>query len=81
MTEKNTIALAKAIKAQLAEGIRKQMKRKGFSQSELARRMSTSRAVVHRLLKEGDTSLTLSTLAKLSVSLGVKIVLRLVPAK
>jgi len=81
MTEKAQVLLSRTIKAQLVTEIAKRMKRDKVSQSELARRMSTSRAVVHRLLKPRDTSLTLSTLASALVALKLKAAVRLTPAK
>jgi DNA-binding transcriptional regulator LsrR (DeoR family) len=47
------------------------MKRQKVSQAELARRMRTSRAVVHRLLMNaGDVGLTLSTMSKAAAAVG-----------
>lgn len=77
MTEKAQVTLAREVKAQVAGAIAKRMKRDGISQSELARRMSTSRAVVHRLLKLKDTSLTLTTLASALTALKMKATVRL----
>lgn len=51
------------IKRQIAAQVRALMKRKKVNQSELARRMDTSRAVVHRLLQPDDPSVTLATVS------------------
>ena len=51
-------ATALAIKRELASELHRAMKKQKMSQSELARRMRTSRAVVHRLLKRDDPSVT-----------------------
>lgn len=81
MTEKAEVLLSRTVKAQLTAGIAKRMKSAKVSQSDLARRMKTSRAVVHRLLKPRDTSLTLTTLASALVALKLKAAVRLTPAK
>jgi transcriptional regulator len=73
MTEKATVTVSKTIKAKLAADIASRMKRGKVSQSELARRMKTSRAVVHRLLNAADTSLTLATLASVATALKTKV--------
>lgn len=57
----------------LAAKIERAMARQNMTQAELARAMRTSRTVVHRLLDPRDTSVTLSTLAKASKALGVKL--------
>jgi antitoxin HicB len=57
----------------LASKIEQAMARRNMTQSELAKRMRTSRTVVHRLLDPRDTSVTLATLAKASKALGVKL--------
>ena len=46
------------------------MKEPHVSQAELARRMKTSRAVVHRLLDATDPSVTLATISKAATALG-----------
>jgi len=60
-------------KKMLASKIEAAMARRNMTQSELAKRMHTSRTVVHRLLDPRDTSVTLATLAKASKALGVKL--------
>jgi antitoxin HicB len=59
-----------AIKRVLAWQIARAMKETKVSQAELARRMKTSRAVVHRLLDATDASVTLSTISKAATALG-----------
>jgi len=58
------------MKAQIAASVARAMKRRRLTQSELARRMGTSRMVVHRMLDPADTSITLSTLSSAIVALG-----------
>jgi transcriptional regulator with XRE-family HTH domain len=58
-----------AIHTQIANALRRMMKRRRINQSELARRMRTSRAVVHRMLNPNEVSLSLSTLARALASL------------
>lgn len=81
MSEKITVTVSKNIKGQIATAIRKGLAKRKMSQSDLARIMKTSRAVVHRLLKDGDTSLTLVTLASAATALKLKVTVRLAPAK
>lgn len=66
-------AVALGIKRDLAAEIARAMKKRDVSQSELARRMRTSRAVVHRLLKRDDPSVTLATISRASVALGCSV--------
>ena len=66
-------AIALGIKRHLANDLATAMRKEGISQSELARRMRTSRAVVHRLLKADDPSVTLATLSRAAVALGRKV--------
>ena len=63
-------SLALAVKRELAADLARALKRQKMSQSELARRMRTSRAVVHRLLKRDDPSVTLATITRAAVALG-----------
>jgi predicted XRE-type DNA-binding protein len=63
-------ATAVAIKRVLAWQIQQAMKETNVSQAELARRMKTSRAVIHRLLDATDPSVTLSTISKAASALG-----------
>jgi len=57
----------------LADKIQQAMERKKLTQTDLARAMSTSRTVVHRLLDPRDTGITLSTIARASKALGVRL--------
>ncbi len=61
MGRENTISLD--VKMQFVEQLSKALRKRKISQSELARRMSTSRAVVYRMLQPDDISLTLKTMA------------------
>jgi predicted XRE-type DNA-binding protein len=70
-------ATALAVKRVLAWELQKAMKKSDMSISELARRMKTSRAVVHRLLDEQDQSVTLATISRAAAVLGRTIQLRL----
>jgi antitoxin HicB len=70
-------ATALAIKRELASELHRAMKKQKMSQSELARRMRTSRAVVHRLLKRDDPSVTLSTISRAAVALGRNVKVRI----
>lgn len=62
---------AAALKRVIAWQIDKAMKAKHITKTEMASRMHTSRAVVNRLLNEEDTSVTLATLARASLAIGV----------
>jgi antitoxin HicB len=46
------------------------MQKANVTQTEMAKRMGTSRAVVRRLLNETDLAVTLSTLSKAATALG-----------
>lgn len=61
---------AVAIKRVLAWQIAQAMKDAKMSQAELARKMKTSRAVIHRLLDADDSSVTLSTISRAAAALG-----------
>jgi len=71
-------AIALAVKRDLVTNLQRVLKRDNISQSELARRMRTSRAVVHRLLKRDDPSVTLATISRAAMALGcsMKVTLR-----
>lgn len=60
----------KALKSTIAYQIQQAMKKKKLSQSEVAKRMRTSRAVLQRLLDPNITSVTLSTLDSVANALG-----------
>jgi DNA-binding Xre family transcriptional regulator len=70
-------ATALAIKRVFAWQLSAAMKRGKVSKAELARRMKTSRAVVHRLLDESDSSVTLATISKAAAALGRNVTLEL----
>ncbi len=72
-------ATSLAIKQVLAWQLRRAMKSEKVSQAELARRMKTSRAVVHRLLNGDDVSVTLSTISRAAIALGKEVTLRISP--
>ncbi len=70
-------ATALAVKRVLAWELERAMKQGNVSQAELARRMKTSRAVVHRLLDADDPSVTLATISRAAVALGRSIRVKL----
>jgi hypothetical protein len=71
---------AAAIKRVIAWQLAQAMKAKRITKTEMAERMHTSRMVVNRLLDENDTSVTLATLARASVAVGLPLRLELTPA-
>jgi antitoxin HicB len=62
---------AAALKRVISWQLNKVMQSKRITKTEMAARMHTSRAVVNRLLDKNDTSVTLATLARASVAVGV----------
>ena len=62
---------AAAIKRVIAWQLAEAMKRMHITKTEMAARMHTSRAAVNRLLDEDDTSITLATLARASLAVGI----------
>lgn len=60
----------KALKTAISLQIQATMKKKKLSQSEVAKRMHTSRAVLQRLLDPSITSVTLNTLDRVAHALG-----------
>jgi len=68
---------AAAIKRVIAWQLAEAMKRKHITKTEMAARMRTSRAVVNRLLDEDDTSVTLATLARASLAVGIPLKIEL----
>ncbi|MCE7521963.1 helix-turn-helix domain-containing protein [Alloalcanivorax xenomutans] len=62
---------AAAMKRVIAWQITQAMKAQRITKTEMASRMHTSRMVVNRLLDADDTSVTLATLARASVAVGV----------
>ncbi|NLD14957.1 MAG: XRE family transcriptional regulator [Gammaproteobacteria bacterium] len=70
---------AAALKRVLAYQLEQAMIKHGVSQTEMARRMKTSRTTVRRLLDAEDTSVTLATLTRASMALGERLQLTLHP--
>jgi antitoxin HicB len=70
-------ATAIALKRVIAWEIQQAMNKANVTQSEMARRMRTSRAVIRRLLDGDDPSVTLTTISKAASALGRDIVLKL----
>lgn len=69
---------ATAIKRVVARQVEAAMQEKGFSKSEMARRMQTSRAALDRLLDPHHDGITLSTLQKAATVVGRKLRLELI---
>jgi len=59
-----------AIKTVIAEQVAKEMKKKKLSQTEMAKRLGTSRAAFTRLLNPQNFSVTLLTLYRAAAVLG-----------
>ena len=70
-------ATAAAVKRTIACQIAKEMSEKGFSKSEMARRMETSRAALDRLLDPENESVTLQTLQCAAHALGGRLKIQL----
>jgi antitoxin HicB len=68
--------VAAAIERVLAWQLAKAMEKKQISKTDMAARMNTSRAAINRLLDASDTSVTLATLARASVAVGVPLKVR-----
>ena len=69
---------AQALKEVLAWQIEQEMKAVGLTKTAMARRMSTSRAQLDRLLDPTNTSVTLHTLQKAASIVGRRLRLELV---
>jgi antitoxin HicB len=69
-----------ALKRVVALTIADLMKKKRLTKTAMAVEMRTSRAAVHRLLDQKNTSVTLATLNRAARSLGRKLKIELVPA-
>jgi hypothetical protein len=69
---------ANAIKRVVARQIASAMSQKGITKAEMARKMSTSRASLDRLLDPDNGAITLSTLQKAASVVGREIRLELV---
>ncbi len=80
LTEESRLAEAEAVAAKrvLAFQIAKLMEEQQLSKAEMARRMSTSRAAVDRLLDSDSESATLATLEKAAAALGRRLYVALV---
>ena len=70
-------AEAVAAKRVIAFQIAQEMERANISQSELARRMKTSRSAVERLLDPANPSVTLSTLERAASAVGKRLKVQL----
>jgi DNA-binding Xre family transcriptional regulator len=62
---------AAALKRVIAWQLEQAMQAKQITKTDMAARMRTSRAAINRLLNEDDTSVTLATLARASLAIGV----------
>lgn len=62
---------AAALKRVIAWQFAQAMKDLHITKTEMAIRMHTSRGVVNRLLDENDTGITLATLARASIAVGI----------
>lgn len=62
---------AAALKRVFTWQLNQAMKARQINKTEMAKRMQTSRTVVNRLLDADDTSVTLATLARASVAVGM----------
>lgn len=80
LLEEDRLAEAEAVAAKrvLAFQISKLMAEQQLSKAEMARRMSTSRAAVDRLLDSDTESATVATLEKAAAALGRRLYIALV---
>ena len=69
---------ATAIKRVIAYQLCKEMQKKKITQTEMAKRLKTSRAALVRLLDPKNVSVTLLTLNKVAAAVGKRLQLRLV---
>lgn len=65
------VVTAASLKRVFAWQLEQAMKARHINKSDMAKRMNTSRTVVNRLLDADDTSVTLATLARASVAVGM----------
>ena len=79
LREENLLDDAESVAAKrvIAFQIAREMERADISQSELARRMKTSRSAVERLLDPTNPSVTLSTLERAASAIGKRLSVRL----
>lgn len=66
-----------AIKRLISYNLLDEMKKQNINKTEMAKKMSTSRAALDRLLNPYNDSVTLATLSKAANVLGKKLVLQL----
>ena len=66
-----------AVKHLISYGLLDEMKKQNINKTEMAKKMSTSRAALDRLLNPYNDSVTLATLTKAANVLGKKLVLQL----
>lgn len=66
-----------AVKRLISYYLLDEMKKQNINKTEMAKKMSTSRAALNRLLNPYNDSVTLSTLTKAANVLGKKLVLQL----
>lgn len=66
-----------AVKRLISYGLLEEMKKQNINKTEMAKKMSTSRASLNRLLNPYNDSVTLATLTKAANVLGKKLVLQL----
>lgn len=79
LAEEGTLeeSTALAVKKVLAWQLSKAMEENNISKTELALKMSTSRACVNRLLDPGNSSISLQTMTKAAHALGKSIEIQL----
>jgi antitoxin HicB len=70
---------ALAIKTIIARHLQEYMQEEGITQTDMAKRLGTSRAGLSRILDENNSSMTLLTLNKAAAVLGKKIEIQLLP--
>lgn len=66
-----------AVKRIISYGLLEEMKKQNINKTEMAKKMSTSRAALDRLLNPYNDSVTLATLTKAANVLGKKLILQL----
>ncbi|HEX2655726.1 MAG TPA: helix-turn-helix transcriptional regulator [Xanthobacteraceae bacterium] len=72
---------ADAVKRVVALQLRQAMEQGGMTVSEMARRMTTSRSQVERVISPESESVTVATLAKAAHAVGYKLDIKLVPTR
>ena len=66
-----------AVKRLISYNLLEEMKKQNINKTQMAKKMSTSRAALDRLLNPSNDSVTLSTLTKAANVLGKKLILQL----